>query len=207
MLRPILSAFLVLLLLAAPAAGQQMLSGELVVLDAGSGRFRLVGHDGAFTAPGGTPLAALDGKAVTVELANGRVARISERPVAITPVTSGWETVRGQLELRDAAGGTFGVVGDRQSYSAPAGLDLQPYVGKWVQASIDADGRATAVTLLADRPPPAPPTLAPGAAAAPARGTCAVGDATVSSGSTVCRAGVTQRCDDGVWVSLGTACQ
>ena len=182
-------------------AADRVLSGELVPLDGSATLFRLIGHEGAFTAPPGTPLDALDGKAVTVELsADGRVTRITERAIAITPVTSGWETVRGQLAVRDAATGTFAIVGESGVYTAPAGLDLVPYAGKWVEATIDADGRAQRLTLLADRPPPAPPT----AALAPS---CAIGDATVASGSTICRAGITHRCERGVWVSVGTPCQ
>jgi hypothetical protein len=34
-----------------------------------------------------------------------------------------------------------------------------------------------------------------------------VGDATVASGSTVCRSGVTYRCADGNWNNIGTACR
>jgi hypothetical protein len=39
------------------------------------------------------------------------------------------------------------------------------------------------------------------------RTTCVIGDGTVASGSSVCRSGITHRCDSGVWVSLGTPCQ
>lgn len=202
---------LVLLALLATAvqAADRVLSGELVPLDGSSTRFRLVGHEGAFTAPPGTPLDALDGKAVVVELsADGTVTRITERLIAITPVTTGWESVRGQLAVRDAAAGTFGIVGATGVYTAPAGLDLRPYAGKWVEVTLDAEGRARRITLLADRPPPALPTpaLAPLSGSGAARRRCAIGDATVASGSSICRAGVTQRCEDGTWLSLGTPC-
>jgi hypothetical protein len=36
---------------------------------------------------------------------------------------------------------------------------------------------------------------------------CLIADATVVSGSTICRGGVTFRCHDGVWNDLGTACR
>jgi len=201
--------FLALFLLATPLHAQQTLTGELVVLDGSSSRFRLIGHEGSFSAPPGTPLSELDGKAVSIEVANGRVTQITEQTIAITPVVSGWETVRGQLEVRNAMARTFGVVGDTKAYQAPPGLDLNPYVGKWVEASIDAEGRAKSITLLADKPPPAPPTpaIAPLSSGAAVRTTCAIGDATVASGSSVCRAGITHRCDSGTWVSLGTPCQ
>ncbi|MBX3028354.1 hypothetical protein KF840_25970 [bacterium] len=207
MTRAIRILLLLVLWAATAGAAERVVHGELVVLNAGTGQFRIVGTDGSFTAPPGTPLQALDGKAVNVALSDGRVIQISEQAVAITPITNGFETVRGQLVLRDATGQRFGVAGDAGSYAAPAGLDLHPYAGKWVEATIDGDGRATRVTLLADRPPPAPVPPAVDSAAMPGRATCAVGDATVASGSSICRAGVTQRCDDGAWVSLGTACQ
>ncbi|HSP96557.1 MAG TPA: hypothetical protein VL049_04855 [Candidatus Dormibacteraeota bacterium] len=201
---------LTLLLCWAPAsvthASERTLSGELVVIKGTSTQFRLVGHDGTFTAPAGTPLQELDGKDVVIEVSDGRVTEITEKSVAITPVTSGFETVRGQLVLRDAAAQSFGVVGDNSTYIAPPGVDLRPYVGKWVEASIDSGGRASQVTLLADKPPPAP--IPPASSSAMVgRATCTVGDATVASGSSVCRGGVTHRCDNGAWVSLGTACQ
>lgn len=202
-MRPSLSLVLLALLLALPVrAAARVLSGELVPLDGSVTRFRLIGHEGSFAAPPGTPLDALDGKTVVVELsADGHVTRISERPIAITPVTSGWETVRGQLVVRDAAAGTFAIAGVPDVYTAPAGLDVGPYDGKWVEATIAADGRAERVTLLADRPPPAPPTPVPGAR------TCAIADATVASGSSICRGGTTYRCDGGTWVNVGTPCQ
>ncbi|MFN8644237.1 MAG: hypothetical protein U0802_22215 [Candidatus Binatia bacterium] len=193
-------ALLLLALAVAPAAVRadaRVLDGELVPIAGSAGRFRLVGHDGTFAAPPGTPLDALDGKAVRVELsADGHVTRITERRIAITPVISGWETVQGQLVVRDAAAGTFGIAGEPGTWTAPAGLALAPYAGKWVEATVGADGRAERLTLLGDRPP-----------TAPAAGTCAIGGATVASGSAICRGGVTERCDNGTWVRVGTPCQ
>jgi hypothetical protein len=34
-----------------------------------------------------------------------------------------------------------------------------------------------------------------------------VGDATVASGSSVCRDGTAFRCDDGAWLNVRTACR
>ena len=93
---------LALLVFSSPAgASDRVLHGELVVLKGSSSQFRIVGTDGTFTAPAGTPLTELDGKAVNVEVSNGRVTQITEQTVPITPVTSGFETIRGQLVLRD----------------------------------------------------------------------------------------------------------
>lgn len=213
MTRRILILLALVLCCTAANAADRVVHGELVVLNGSSTQFRIVGTEGSWTAPAGTPLEALDGKAVDVRISGGRVTEIVEQQVAITPVTSGFETVRGQLVLRDAAAQSFGVVGDPGTYIAPAGLDLRPYVGKWVEATIGADGRAAQVTLLADRPPPAampavvPPAPAANSAPMPNRGTCLVGDSTVASGSSICRGGITQRCDNGAWVSLGTPCK
>jgi hypothetical protein len=209
MIRPILILLALVFCCATAGAAERVLHGELVVLKGSNTQFRIVGNDGTFTAPAGTPLQELDGKAVEVQISGGRVMRITEQPVAITPVTSGFETVRGQLVLRDAAARSFGVAGDTSTYLAPPGLDLRPYAGKWVEATIGSGGRASQVTLLADRPPPAAAVIPPAAngAAEPNRTTCQVGDATVARGSSICRGGVTQRCDNGVWVNLGTPCQ
>ena len=81
---------LALLVFSSPAgATDRLLHGELVVLNGSSSQFRIVGTDGTFTAPAGTPLTELDGKAVNVEVSNGRVTQITEQTVPITPVTSG----------------------------------------------------------------------------------------------------------------------
>lgn len=224
--RTLLVALTAGLFAAAPAVAE-MLSGELVRLGEGN-RFRLVGHDGTFTAPAGTPLEQLDGRAVTVEVSGGRVVQISDRPVAITPIVSGFETVRGQLVVRDPVAGSFNFASDSRVYIAPASIDIAPYGGKWVEVTLDARGEVTALKLIAAPSEPLGAPAAPPAAVPPAppaepivgspsmpqpdavvsgAATCRVGDATVASGSTVCRAGTTAMCNNGTWVSLGTACR
>ena len=42
---------------------------------------------------------------------------------------------------------------------------------------------------------------------APAGRTCMYNGATVATESTICKAGITFRCDDGEWQNLGSACQ
>jgi len=51
--------------------------------------------------------------------------------------------------------------------------------------------------------------LAPGVAAnrVPAGSTCMFDGATVATASTICKTGITFRCDEGEWRNLGTACQ
>jgi hypothetical protein len=203
-------AALALCLLRSPqsaAAAEQFVSGELVVLDGSADRFRLVGHDGTFKAPAGVPLAELDGKNVEVQLSGGRVTQITERSVAITPITSGYETVRGQMIVRDPVARSFNFAGDTRVYIAAPSVDIAPYSGKWVEVSLDSSGQVSQLKLIAE-PPPAPVSMQ-NVPVVPAAGgaTCAVGNATVASGSTICRGGITNRCDNGTWVSLGTVCR
>jgi hypothetical protein len=42
---------------------------------------------------------------------------------------------------------------------------------------------------------------------APVGRTCMYNEATVATESTICKSGITYRCDDGEWRNLGTACQ
>ena len=190
-------------------AAADTIQGELVVLDGSADRFRLVGRQGTFTAPAGASLAALDGKSVDVELDGGRVVRISERLVVVTPVTSTIEMVQGQLVVRDPIAGSFAFAGDSRVYVAPAGVAIAPYGGQWVEATLDGRGQVTDLALVPPPPPPAsrplaplPPPVAQGATP------CLVDTATtVASGSSVCRDGSVLRCDNGAWVRLGTACR
>jgi hypothetical protein len=56
-----------------------MLTGTMVVTDAPRRQFRVSGNEGVFTAPKDTPLAALDGRYVQVEIeGDGRVEQISD---------------------------------------------------------------------------------------------------------------------------------
>ncbi|MGH7785689.1 MAG: hypothetical protein ACRERC_02425, partial [Candidatus Binatia bacterium] len=169
----------------APAEG--VLSGELVVLEGAKHRFRLIGHEGSYTAPAGTPLDELDGKNVQIELGSGgRVTQITEAPVRVEPVVSGVSTVRGQLLVQDGERGTFTFAGDTQTYTAAPGFDIRPYNNQWVQIELDSSNRVSDVDLVsapAVAPPAAEPIAAPVAAnPAPARAlrTCPVGDATVA---------------------------
>jgi hypothetical protein len=238
----------------ARAESDRVITGELVVLPGSTSQFRIVGHSGAFSAPAGVDVTALDGKTVEVEVAGGKATQIVPRPVPINPVAHGWSTVRGVLETRDALNGRFTFHGDDQTYTAPSGVNVSVYDGKMVEAKLDETGRI--VELIPVGPAPAQavnPAGAPSgscsyggatysagaavcqsgtqyrcdgnqwqslgvtctatAADAPLNAgvrsprSCAVGDATVASGSSVCRQGTTFRCDDGAWLSLGTACR
>lgn len=176
-------------------------SGELVVLEGSSSSFRIVGQPGTYRAPSGTPLGELDGKAVEVELSDdGRVLQISERAIAITPLTSGWSTVRGQLHVVDPMARTFSMAGSPEVYSAPATLDIVPYDKQWVEARLDAQGRVTGITLVAAPPQPRAPAASDAAS-------CRLADATLASGSHICTKGRTFRCDNGSWTDVGTPCQ
>ena len=81
-LRAIVFALAVVSLACAGRSGQgpaRMLNGTMKVTDFSTGRFRIVGSDEVLTAPAGTPLEALDGRNVRVEVtAEGKVWRISD---------------------------------------------------------------------------------------------------------------------------------
>jgi hypothetical protein len=154
--RLVFSIIAIAVALLAPAsrliAEERLMTGELVVV--GGQRFHLVGHSGTFTAPAQVALAALEGKVVEVEVgADGRVTRVSERHIPIVPRISMLETIRGQLLIRDTADRTFVFAGDTRVYAGPAGVDMRPYNGKWVEAILDANGRVTRLTLLPGPPP------------------------------------------------------
>lgn len=126
---------------------ERVLTGELVVV--GAPRFRLVGHDGTFKAPPGAPIVALEGKVVDVAMeTDGRVLAVTERQIAITPRVVILEKVRGQLVVLSAAERSFTLTGDTRVYGAPLGIDLAPYNGKWVETTLDADGRVTTLRLV-----------------------------------------------------------
>jgi len=193
------------------ACAADMVSGELVVIDGSTNRFRVVGREGTFTAPPGAPLAELEGKSVDVELAGDRVLQITERLVVVTPVTSTIEIVRGQFLVRDPVAGSFAFAGDSRVYVAPAGVAISPYGGQWVEATLDGRGQVVDLELVAapvaqsaadTRGAPLQPL--PSNRATP----CLVDNTTtVASGSSICRDGSAMRCDDGAWIRLGTACR
>ena len=232
------------------AAYERTLNGELVVLGASGHRFRIVGYDGSFVAPPGTPLEALDGRPVQVQVAsNGKVEQITEVPVPIQPILHGWSVARGQLEMKDEINGTFTLAGDNQIYRAPPSVNIASYAGRMVEVNIDENGRVTTIEpvgpLGSSAPVPAnlgcdygSRTYSAGSAVcqsgmlyrcdgnqwmslgssctaggpiassgSPATRSCAIGDATVANGSSVCRGATTFRCDDGAWINVGTACR
>ena len=132
------------------------LTGELV--HTSGNQFRIVGVGSGFTAPSGTPLSALDGKTVQVELSpDGRVTQITEVSVPINPVAHGWSTVRGQVAVTNPPLRTFTFAGDTQSYTAPASIDVTLYNGKFAEAKLDENGNVTELHLV---PGPSPrPTI------------------------------------------------
>ena len=179
-------------------AGDRILTGELVVTNAARNKFRLVEHRGSFTAPTGTPVEALDGKPVQVELArDGRVLQIRQMQIHIEPITHGFEVVSGELMLRDPATRTFAIVGDDRTYVAPHGIDVGGYAGRLVEMRLDEQEQVVDINLIA-RSGDAPLSRS-------LRG-CLLGGASLASGLSICRGGRSLRCADGEWVNLGTAC-
>ena len=189
----------------AVAEATSTLTGELVA--EGGSQFRLVGH-GRYTAPPGTPLQALDGKTVQVELASGRVVSITESPVPVNPVMHGLSTVRGELRVTDPTMRTFTFASDPQVYTAPPSIDLAAYNGRMVEVNLDEHGQVTEFRLLGPAPQGAygvPPVV--GYGAPPVTGSCMYQGETYSAGAAVCQSGTQYRCDGVKWQSLGSGCQ
>lgn len=199
----IVSATLLVLALASPlsqraahaAGSSRALSGELVVTNAARNQFRLVGHGGEFTAPAGTSLEALDGKAVEVELAaDGRVRTIAPLPIHIEPVVHDIQTASGELVVRDAVNRTFTLAGDDRVYVAPSYIDLRPYAGRMVELRLDEDGQVTELALSQ-----------PAGVMVTSHG-CAYETETYADGATRCEHGQQFVCTAGEWRNLGTSC-
>lgn len=181
---------------AALADSARVVTGELVVLDGTSDRFRVVGHDGTFRAPGGMSLESLDGKAVAVEIGrDGRVVRITQTPIEIQPVLHSVETVSGQLVVGDAVTRTFTLAGDPRVYIAPMSMDIRPFGGRRVEVRLDGTGQVSDVRLVTAAVGVPPPTA-----------NCAYEGQDFSDGGILCQSGTQHRCENGAWRSLGQAC-
>lgn len=136
----------------AAAERQATINGELVIVDRAAKRFRLVGHDGTYVAPPGASLEALDGKDVTVQIgAQGQVTQIAPVTVPITPITQSLETIRGTLQVKDAAARTFSIHGFDTVHTAPAGTDVSALKGKWVEVRIGRRGEV--ISIVATKQP------------------------------------------------------
>jgi len=185
------------------AENEHAVSGELVVTNAATNQFRIVGSNGSFTAPAGTSVTALDGHTVMVELSStGHVLQIVDTPVPINPVTHGWSTVRGQLRLTDATTGRFTFAGDDQTYVAPSTFDIAPYNGRFVEIKIDENGRVAEVHPIDSVVPPQPQSWNPPTS----MGSCTYQGQAYSGGASVCQSGTQYRCDGSQWRNVGTAC-
>jgi len=198
------SGFIVLVLVSAshagPAGAARTLTGELVMIDGSSNRFRVVGHDGSYTAPAGTPVQRFDGRNVHVALTSrGRVLEITEAPVHIEAVTHGGGTARGELVVSDAATGRFTFAGDDQTYVAPSAIDITPYAGKLVEIRLDENGHVTDMHVVSS---PHMSSIPP-----PAGFSCSYREQTYPAGAPICQSGTRYRCDNTQWQSLHIACQ
>jgi hypothetical protein len=178
--------------------GDRVLTGELVMNKGTARQFHLVGHSGSFTAPSGMDIEAWDGKPVEVEFGgDGRVVQISPMHIEYAPIEHSFVTVSGQLVAQDPVNGTFGIAGDRRTYVAPPGIDIQAYAGRVVEIRLDEHGQVTEInplTRAADAPLPRSGYA------------CFYGDASFATGASICRRGTVLRCSDGAWVNQGAAC-
>jgi len=178
------------------ASGGNVLTGELVATNVSKNQFRLVGHAGSYTAPAGMSVEAWDGKPVEVEIGrDGRVLQISEAPIPIDPIAHGYQTVSGQLVVRDPAQRTFTFARDDRVYIAPAGVDLRRYADRNVEIRLDDQGQVTSLNLAAL------PAGAPAAA-----GPCSYRGQNYAEGAAVCQSGTQFRCEAAAWRDLGFAC-
>lgn len=180
-------------------AGQaRVLNGELVRLDQGSQRFRLVGNSGTFTAPGWIDLEQFDGTPVEVEVdGNGEVQRITVMSMEIEPVTHSYEELSGQLVPGDPIAGTFTLAGNPRQFTAPQGVDVRSYANQLVRVRLDEQGHVSKLTLAAR------PT---GQASAVPATSCIYAGVGYSSGAPLCQSGTQYVCENGQWRNLGTAC-
>lgn len=169
-----------------------VVSGELVQIDGTRSQFRIVGHGGTFTAPSGVSLESLDGKPVRVDIVNGRVAQITYVPIATEPIEHGFETVTGELVVRDAASGSFTIAGDGRLFTVPPGVDVQSYAGRRVEVRLNEHGRP--VDLLA---------ASASGVVAPAPALCSYDGRGYSEGASVCQSGTRYRCATGKWLDEG----
>jgi hypothetical protein len=176
------------------------LTGEFVVTDVSADRFRIIGRDGSYTAPAGTPMQALDGRYVQVQLtSSGEVVQVTKAPDLIEPITHAWGNVRGDLVVIDATTGRFKFAGDDQTYFAPSGIDVTPYAGRLVEIRLDEGDRVTDMHVVSSSQPSYFPQ--------PAAPSCYFRDQTYPAGAATCQSGTQYRCDDSQWRSVGIACQ
>src|SRR5579862_1406836 len=179
-------------------ASDRVLTGELVVTNAARNQFRLVEHSGSFTAPAGIAVTDFDGKPVRVEFgSDGRPVQISQMAIDYAPITHGFEVVSGEFVVRDPVTRTFGISGDNRTYSAPPGMDPGLYAGQMVELRLDERGQVMSINRIA-RSADAPLSAR--------EGICAFGDATVASGTSICRGGTMIRCAGGAWVNTSRPC-
>ena len=180
------------------AASDHVVTGELVVTNAARNQFRIVEHGGAFTAPAGTSVEALDGKPVRVEIGHdGRVLQITQMQINIEPITHGFDVISGELLVRDPMTRTVGIAGDSRTYRAPTGIDVSRYAGRMVEMRVDEQGQIMNIN---------PISRSGDAPMAPSPRQCLLGGASLANGASICRNGTTFSCMNGEWVSLGTAC-
>jgi hypothetical protein len=197
------STFALLVLLLSPhvaaartnTMGERVVTSELVATNVARNQFRLVGHNGWFTAPPGTSVEALDGKPVQVEFGHdGHVLDISLAHTPIDRITHSMEIVTGQLIVQDPVLRTFSLAGGNRVYVAPPDIDVRPYGGQRVRMHLDEHGRATVIELAAQH------------GNVPVGSLCVYDGQSYSEGASTCQFGTQFRCESGAWQSLGVAC-
>lgn len=172
--------------------GFSTVRGEVMVTDPTSRRFTFAGDNQVYVAPAGIDITPYAGKIAEAQVdENGRVTEL--RLVGSGPQTY-YPQPAAVYPPPVAAVGSCMYYG--QPYSAgsavcQSGTQYRCDGSQWQSlgtACHTADVRDEAIPPLSPR-------------------SCVVGDATVASGSGVCRQGTTYRCDDGSWINVQTACR
>lgn len=167
--------------------GWSTVRGQLAVVDPLNGRFTFAGDNQTYVAPSNVNISSYAGRMVEAKIdENGNVTELR-------PVTG----VSEQAVIPAApAAGTCSYSG--QIYSAGAAVCQSGTQYRCDGTHWQSLGTACR-TGAADAPANSGAVMSPRS--------CGVGDATVATGSSICRAGTTYRCDDGAWISLGTPCR
>jgi len=194
------------------AHGFATVRGELMVTDPIARRFTFAGDNQVYTAPSGIDISAYAGKLVEAKVdETGVVTELRlvspgssyypapANPVAANPPAPPYPPPVYAPAPYPPPAATGSCMYYGQTYSAgsavcQSGTEFRCDGSQWQSLGTpcqSGDGRRAHDTTL---PPQSPRS-------------CVVGDATVASGSGICRQGTTYRCDDGAWINIQTACR
>jgi hypothetical protein len=173
--------------------GWSTVRGELVVTDQFNRRFTVAGDNQVYVAPPNIDIAPYNGKLVEFKLdEQGRVAElrlVGSAPPSSSSMGEPPYAARGVPAMSPSC--TYG----GEVYSAGAAICQSGTQYRCDGSQWHSLGSACGTEARESNRPSAAPR------------SCAVGGATVASGSGICRDGTTFRCDDGAWINIQTACR